>query len=615
MKQLAGIAGLLALLAALATTAPAQDYRFRVPKADMHVVVRDDGSVRVAYDITFQNEVGAHPIDVVDIGALGKGYDLGSAAASMGGVTLGDIRKSTYIDTGFEVHLQRMTIPPGGSGTLHAEYTMPRVVFQDTTRKDYASLQVTPTWFDPKCIRGQTRLGVAIQLPKGIKPEEVLWQNVKFDQKGFGDDTVVVAWYWPGTRLDGPHRVGVSFPKRGTAVVRMTPLMLLGKWFRESPAVRLWLGVAVGAAWTFLYFRFTGGTGVSVYVILTALGVWLFVVHPEAELLSVPVVAGLLFLNEWAMGRRRARYMPPIAQVEGGGIKRGLTAPEAALLLEMPLSKVLTLVIFGMLKKGILRQVAADPLHVAVNEPFAIDSQTLPPTPEERAAIYRKVAQQTGVAIHTYEHPFLYLIESNPSRPLAEINFSVPMKQLIAHVLDRMKGFDLSDTRDYYRSIIRRAIEQAKSIGDVPMREKAIDRNFEWILMDNNYPTVFAGRTYWPIWCRGHGPLVAGRGGSVSSAAGPAADIAGKTSFGDVAGSFAGWTENTMGRMASSISPGSLGIAKPSGGFLNLSGADSLTGQILSSLAEGSRGGGGGGFHGCACAGCACACACAGGGR
>ena len=76
-----------------------------------------------------------------------------------------------------------------------------------------------------------------------------------------------------------------------------------------------------------------------------------------------------------------------------------------------------------------------------------------------------------------------------------------------------------------------------------------------------------------------------------------------------------------MGSMASAISPGSLGVAKPSGGFLDLGGADRVTGEFFEALgkavSEGGGGGGGGfsGGGGCACAGCACACACAGGGR
>jgi len=611
MKRCSTLAGLFAVLVLLGTTATAQDYRFRVPKAQMQVIVQPNASVRVVYDLTFQNEPGAHPIDVVDIGVFHAGYDLGKVTASCGGISLHDIRKSTIVSPGFEVHLHGKTIPPGGSGTLHAEYTISNMLYEDTTDKSYASLQVTPTWFGSEYIRGQTQLGVAIQLPGGVTPDQVRWQDVKFSQVGADDDTTVVAWFWPATRLDGPHRVGVSLPKGKLPVIHMTKFGLLMKWFRESKTARWWVGILVGIAWTFLYFRFTGGTGFSVYVILTALGAWLFVASPAAELVSVPVVAGLIFFNEWALVRRKARYMPPIAQVEGGGIKRGLTAPEAALLLELPLSKALTLVIFGMLKKGILRQVTADPLQVTVNEPFAVDTKTLPATADDRAKLYRAIAQKTRVAIHRYEHAFLYLIQNNPTKPLAKIDFSVPMKRLIARVVDRMKGFDLTETKDYYRSIIRRALKQAQSIGDVPLREKTIDRNFEWILMDDDYPTVFVGRTYWPVWTRGHVPV--GHGGMLTSSAGPAAGAGGTTSFSDVASSFAGWTENTMGNMASAISPGSLSVAKPSGGFLNLSGADTLTGQILSSLAEGSSGGGSGG--GCACAGCACACACAGGGR
>jgi hypothetical protein len=173
-----------------------------------------------------------------------------------------------------------------------------------------------------------------------------------------------------------------------------------------------------------------------------------------------------------------------------------------------------------------------------------------------------------------------------------------------------MKGFDLSETKDYYRAIIRKAVQQASAIGEIPQREQAIDRNFEWILMDDHFPTVFTyGRPYYPTWSRGSTVSMPG-GASAAPSAG------GGTSFGDVASSFAGWAENTMGNMASAISPGALSLAHPAGGFLDLSGADHLSGEFFQALAEsGSGGGGGGGGCACACAGCACACACAGGGR
>ena len=77
--------------------------------------------------------------------------------------------------------------------------------------------------------------------------------------------------------------------------------------------------------------------------------------------------------------------------------------------------------------------------------------------------------------------------------------------------------FDLAQTRDYYRAVVRRAAEQAGSIADIPQREKHIDRNFEWILLDPRYPDVFDhGRPYRPVWTRG-GTLGGGGGGAPSA--------------------------------------------------------------------------------------------------
>lgn len=279
------------------------------------------------------------------------------------------------------------------------------------------------------------------------------------------------------------------------------------------------------------------------------------------------------------------------------------------MLLELPIGKVLSLVIFGMLKKGILRQLKDDPLTVEVDEAFRLDDKTLAAAERQLGKAYTAAALKRGIVVHHYEQPFLFLLQGNPGKPVREIQFGIPMKMLISSAANRMKGFDLSDTQDYYRSIIRRAAEQAAAIGDIQQQEKTINRNFEWILMDDDYGRVFRHRPYYrPIWW--------GRGAAGSSSVGPSAAPSaggGNTSFGDVAASFSGWTENTMGTMADAIAPGSLSLPGQEGGFLNLSGVDHVTGEFFSALSQ--SGGGGGGGGGCACAGCACACACAGGGR
>lgn len=621
LRRITTLAALL-LFATPLDMALAQQYLFSVPRAQMLVTVQPDAGVRIDYEFTFHNSLGGHAIDIVDIGVPRSDFSLSSARAWIDDRPLTDIRVSTEVKPGFEVHLGSSQIPPGRSGRLHVQFVVPNMVYQDTTRNDYASLRITPTWFGGPYVLGTTQLIVAIELPKSVKPDEAIHQGLPFTRKAATDQGAVVGWHFPNTRLTGQHMVAVSFPKRDLQrVIRQTAIDLLARWFADSPQARITLGVVFLVLLAILFFRFSGGTGFSVYFVLGAVACVLFYFSPGWHLLSMPVVILLIGFNEWLLGRRAMRYMPPIAQVEGGGIKRGLTAPEAAVLLELPLARVLSLVIFGMLKKGMLRQVQADPLMVAVNEPFLVkDAESQPGLPAKDArpsaspvspAVveqYSQAAVRQGVVVNAYEHPFLFLIQNNPDKPLRAIDFSIAMKTLITASAARMKGFDLSDTKDYYRAIIRKAVTQAAAIGDIPQREKAIDRDFDWILMDDHFPTVFTyGRPYHPTWSRGS---------TVSTPGTPAGapTVEGSTSFGDVASSFAGWAQNTMGSMSSALSPGALQLSHPAGGFLDLSGADYVAGEFFQALAE-SGGGSGGGGSGCACAGCACACACAGGGR
>ena len=50
--------------------------------------------------------------------------------------------------------------------------------------------------------------------------------------------------------------------------------------------------------------------------------------------------------------KRKLQYLPPKISIEGNGIKRGLTAVEAAVLMEQPMDKILTMILFAAIKKG-----------------------------------------------------------------------------------------------------------------------------------------------------------------------------------------------------------------------------------------------------------------------
>jgi hypothetical protein len=67
-----------------------------------------------------------------------------------------------------------------------------------------------------------------------------------------------------------------------------------------------------------------------------------------------PLVIGLSFIAAvfvFARNRSRLAYLPPRIAVEGHGIKRGLTAVEAAVVLQTGLEKVLTMILFGVIRR------------------------------------------------------------------------------------------------------------------------------------------------------------------------------------------------------------------------------------------------------------------------
>lgn len=537
-----------------------QTYSFGVPLLVMDVALQPDGSASISYDITFSNY--GSPIDIIDIGTPTDVYNLNAMEASIDGVALSDIRTSEYIDTGVEIHLGSNAIPSGGTRTLHLEFAISDLVYADTTNDANASFQITPTWFET--VQGTGDIEIRVATLPGVAPDAVLYQDVPFTDK-IQDKAgrVVTVWYLDDVSMTEAHRVGLSFPREG---------------FTQIKTVTFW----------------------------DLLGRWLVGVLPEVGRtlgFCAPFVTPLIVIFVVFRGITRAfkpDYLPPIAQVEGGGIKRGLTAPEAAVLLELPLTKVLGLIVFGMLEKKLVRQIYVDPFTVEVEEAYRTAGREDLTDDEPRNRYRREVARQKGTVIHQYELSFLDVIESHSGVAIRSLPVFGPMEMLVKSVVEKMKGFDLSDTQDYYRRVIERAMKQAKAIGDIQQREAYLDQYLPWVMMQPNYKPALSvgGHNYWPMWARPVATTAAG-GTAVAGAGKPSGSGSpSTTTFGDVSSSFAGWAETTMAGMATAILPTVLN--EPSA--VSSNGGSSRSGGSHSSCA-------------CACAGCACACACAGGGR
>ena len=183
---------------------------------------------------------------------------------------------------------------------------------------------------------------------------------------------------------------------------------------------------------------------------------------PYWQLIVFPILLiAAIFL---ILYRRPSRiYEHAVARIEAGGVKRGLTPPEAAALLGYPFNTIIVLVIFGLLRKSILGQDTHSPLSVSVAAKFQTKDKSL--NAERRAALRKRAAQSVPTVIYTYEEIFLELLEQNDGSPVAGIDYSIFVSPFLKLVTERIAGYDLEETREYYRLIIERGPKEARVDG------------------------------------------------------------------------------------------------------------------------------------------------------
>lgn len=268
------------------------------------------------------------------------------------------------------------------------------------------------------------------------------------------------------------------------------------------------LRIATAAVFTALlwlvFLQLARGQGKLLFAIVAGGLLGLFAYLPLAQLLAFVPLFGLLAWAAWRRGRATA-YQPAVARIEGGGVKRGLTPPEAAVLLGRPINITLTLVLFELLRKGILHQTAGAPFTVEVDEAFRTHGKGL--TAQARGEQRRLAAQAIHAALHTFEEPFLEIIESSPEVPVSQLDLGVAVQPLVRYVAGRSGGYSLAETRRYYDLIIDRAPKEARSDGKLTFdRERIFNRNLGWILLleDAAFVSVLdqPDYSYVPVWLR-----------------------------------------------------------------------------------------------------------------
>ena len=552
-RRLAVLFVVLTLVALITTSVAAQDYSFSIPKLTVHVYLNEDGSISLDYLFVFQNDSGGHVIDFVDVGMPNGDYDWNSISADVNGnpVTI----SSDYQGEGgygFAVDMGPYAIPPGQTGQVHVVVgSIENMFYPDSDDSDYASSEFSPTWFGSQYVNGSTDLTVTFHLPPGVQPEEPRyhlprnWAGADAPITGI-DAQGRVTYTWNSPNADGStqYTFGASFPASyipAAVIVRQSFLDSLNIDFESIISTLVCCG--------FAFFMF-----------------------------------GVPALSVIGSQRRKLQYLPPKIAIEGHGIKRGLTAVEAAILMQEPLDKVMTMILFGVVKKEAAEVTSREPLALKVASPL----------PED---------------LRDYERDFIKAFEAEDKRTQRKELQDLTVK-LIRSVGDKMKGFSRRETMEYYKSIMEKAWQQVEAADTPEVKSQKFDEALEWTMLDKDFDDrtrrTFTGPIFVPQWWGRYDPSwghSTGTGGglaspSLPSASGGRSGLPGSAFAASMVSGMQNFSSGVMGNLNTFTS----GVTK-----------------VTNPPPPPSRSSGGGGRSGggcaCACACAGCACACAGGGR
>jgi hypothetical protein len=545
------------LLLVFPGTAFAQTYSFSLDQETVDIFLNSDGTVDIEYVFVFTNDSWADPMDFIDIGMPTPQYSLNNVFADVNGHPVASVEDSPYVQYGFAIDLGANAIRPGSTGRVQVYVEgVSGMFFDDSTDENYTSVQFSPTWFDSQFVHGSTDLRVTIHLVPGIDPNEPKWHSAPsgfpvepetgVDKEG----RFVYSWHSVSANPSTQYMFGASVPRSyiSSGAIQRPP----------QPGVTERLGIDTDVL---IPFFFCGGIG-------------LFMVFIIAVAIS-------------ADRRRKLKYLPPKISIGGHGIKRGLTAVEAAILLEQPMDKIMTMILFGVLKKEAASVISRDPLKLEIESPLPGN-------------------------LRRYEQNFLAAFTEDKSaarrRELQDM-----MIKLVKSVSKKMKGFSRRETTKYYQDIMERAWNQVEAADTPEIQSQLFEEALEWTMLDRDYDEhtrrVFQNRPiYVPMWWHRYDPGYSGPSPAPArtTASRPSAPSGRGISMptlpgSDFAASIVNGVQNFSAGVIGSLSSFTNGITK----VTNPPPPPSSRGGFSS----------GGSSCACACAGCACACACAGGGR
>lgn len=568
------------------------DYSFRIPKAQITLQVESDGSMTIFAEYEFENL--GQKLDFVDIGLPSNNYSLKDIVVYLNDQINSKIKvtKADYeasgLRYGITLEMGSESIPSGSSGKLSVTIPYFRKNLYKATSEtrdgeeaEFVGFQFSPNYFNSKFVKGSTKYSFIIVFPPYVsdgdayyyEPEN--WPGEKKPDAWFDeDDCVVYEWYSENADMHTPYTFGGKFNKSA-----LTSDANIASGNSSSGNSSSFLGID----WS---------EGIAV-------------ITGAVTCIGIPVAFIILVIRSMANSTkeqkaRAGKYFPPQVKTDGEGIKRGLTAVEAAILLETDLERVISMILYGLAKKNVLEVKSMDPLDVEIVDPL----------PE---------------GLNAYETDFINALnESNKNTQKRKMREAI--HRLILSVSNKVQGFSLKETREYYKGICEKAWAQVEAADTAELKSKLLGDNFGWAMLqdepEKRVESTFSGYDFYPPswWWRvdpGYrrpphppGPRPYSSGGSYDEKRSGPSSSPSPTPMPVLPGAmFARSITDGARRFANNL------VGNPDAfksAVKNRSNPDPI---YSSSHRHGGGSSGGRSSCACACACDSCACACAGGGR
>jgi hypothetical protein len=287
------------------------------------------------------------------------------------------------------------------------------MIFEDQIYPGNDGMQITLSWFQATILDSRITIVLPPQVSQSeVRTGEVLWSNTLQEE-----DRLAIYWEKQNNSPNERFSVAVSYPKQEG-------------WISYDQS---------GDGFTDLFGDFgllflIGGLILAIIIII-------------------------------ALARRKQPYTKPKVGIESLGILRGLTAVEASYLLDLKPTKIVTEILYSLLKKR------------------AIWVQSTKPS--LKFSIQKQFQDKTGTRqnpLRYYEIDFLKAIKKDGT--LDEKKLANTVMFLRSTIEKKLKGYCRKDTMEYYKKIVDKAWSQVKVAQTPQLASQAYDEQLLWLFLD-----------------------------------------------------------------------------------------------------------------------------------